>query len=402
VTAATLAPRFDALDPQIREDPYPRYAELRAHGPLARGGPGTWLVTRHAEVSALLGDRRLGNELPARYHELSLGDGPAAEFFGRILFHRDPPDHTRLRRLMAAQFTPRLVGSYHDEIAGIVDEVLEPAIATGRLDAITGLAHPLSLRAICLLLAIPPADQAAVLPRAADLARGFAFGCTDEERRATDAATVWLRRYLDDLLHERARRPDDDLLSRMLAAATGPDALTRQEIVDNCVFLFWAGFETVMSVVGTAFAALARFGDQFAALRDRPALVPRAVEELLRFDAPIQGTSRIVREELVIGGQRLRPGRVLVLLIGSANHDERVFAEPARLDVARDPNPHVSFGGGWHRCLGNVLARAETATVLERLVRRVRTLEPAGEPTRRTGMAWMRFHATVPVALTGV
>jgi cytochrome P450 len=401
-TAATsvLPPRFDRLDPAVLEDPYPRYAELRAHGPLARGGPGTWLLARYREVAPLLSDPRVGNELPGVYHQVSLGTGPASEFFRRIIFYRDPPVHTRLRRLMAAGFTPRLVNSFAPRIGALVDELLAPGLEERRLDAITELAHPLALRVICLLIGIPPADHASVLPRAADLARGFTLAADEQQRHATDAAVTWLQGYLEELLADRARQPGDDLLSRMLAARHGDGGLSHEEIVDNCVFLFWAGFETVMSVIGTGCAALLRFPDQFERLRAQPELVAGAVEEFLRYDAPIQGTSRIVREELEIGRHRLRPGRILVLLIGSANHDETVFDRPERVDIGRRPNPHVSFGGGHHRCLGNVLARAEAGIVFERLARRVAHLEPAGPVVRRSDTTAMRFHASIPLALT--
>jgi cytochrome P450 len=395
-----LPPRFNARDPATLEDPYPRYAELRRAGPLARAGAGTWLVTRHADVTALLGDRRLGHELELEYHQVALGPGPASEFFHRIVFYRDPPAHTRLRRLMAAAFTPRLVNRMREPIRALVDELLEPGLERGGFDAVDDLAYPLSVAVVCRLIGIPRADWAALKPRAVDLGRGFNAAPSPEERRATDEAVVWLQRYLDALIGERRPAAADDLLSSMLAAEHGGDRLTHDEVVDNCIFLVWAGFETVMSVIGTAFAGLLRFPDQLERLREEPALVPSAVEELLRYDAPIQGTARLVRRDIELGGRRLRAARVLVLMLGSANHDERVFARPERLDVARHPNPHVSFGGGAHRCLGSVLARAEVAIVLEQVLRRCAAIEMAGAPRRRTAASWMRFHASVPVAVT--
>jgi cytochrome P450 len=400
LTAPSLPPRFDALDPGIAENPYPRYAELRREGPLARGGPGTWLVTRHAEVSALLGDRRLRHELPGAYHQASLGDGPACGFFSRILFYRDPPEHTRLRRMLAAGFTPRLVGRVRERIGVRIDELLDLLADTGRLDAIADLADPLAFETICLLLGIPAADRDEVRPHAADLAQGFTYGRTAAERAATDRAVVWLREYVGALLDERRQTSGEDLLSRILEmASAAEETLSAQDIVDNCVFLFWAGYETVLSLVGTGVSALLRFPDQQARLHDEPALIPTAIEEFLRYDAPIQGTARLVAEPIEIAGRKLRPGRMLVLVLGSANRDERVFSSPDALDVGRDPNPHVSFGGGGHGCLGNVLARMEAAVLFERLVSRFPSLQAAGPERRRTTMTWMRFHASVPVAI---
>ena len=397
---SSLPPLFDRLDETVLGDPYPRYAELRAAGPLARGGPGTWLVTRYAEVAALLADDRLGNELPALYHEISLGPGAASRFFGRIIFYRDAPVHTRLRQLMAVGFTPRLVQASRPRIEALVDELLDPALERGRLEVVGDLAQPLALRVICHLIGIPPGAQDEVLPRATLVARGFAIADDDEQRRAIDAAVEWLQGSIEELLAQRARRPGDDLLSRMLAARDEGGGLGHRDIVDNCVFLFWAGFETVMSVIGTGVAALIQFPDQFARLRATPELAGSAVEEFVRYDAPIQGTARIVRRELTIGRQHLRAGRILVLLIGSANRDESVFAHPDRVDVGRSPNPHLGFGGGAHHCLGNVLARAEAAVVFERLARRVERLEPAGPVERRAlPGATMRLHASIPVAV---
>jgi cytochrome P450 len=395
---APLPPRFDPREPRVAEDPYPSYAQLRAAGPLARGGPATWLVTRHADVTTLARDTRLGHELPYDYHRVSLGDGSAARFFARILFYRDPPAHTRLRRLMAAAFTPRLVGSFRPRVQELVDDLLDHAEAAGRLDAIQDLASPLALGTICLLLGVPAADQAEVLPRAAALAHGFSFAEDPGLREETDAAADWLHGYLGELLRDSQRRPPrDDLLSRMARAAGA--RLAHDEVVDNCAFLFWAGFETVISLIGTGVVALTQFPDQFTRLRESPELVASAIEEFLRYDAPIQGTSRIVREPIQIGRHRIRPGRMLVLLLGSANHDERVFERPERLDIGRSPNPHVSFGGGPHHCLGSVLARAEASILFSTLTRRYAAIEAAGPSTRRVTIAWMRFHDSVPVSL---
>ncbi|MGP0052648.1 MAG: cytochrome P450 [Solirubrobacteraceae bacterium] len=395
-----LPPRFDALDPAVAEDPYPRYAELRRAGALARGGPGTWLVTRHAEVVSLLADRRLCHELPPAYHRASLGDGAANGFFSRILFYRDPPEHTRLRRMLATGFTPRAIGRLRARLRSRVDELLDPLVDTGRLDAIPGLADPLAFETICLLLGIPGADRAEVQPHAAALAQGFTFGRTEGERAATDRATEWLRSYVGALLDERRQHPGTDLLSGIVSAASSAgEALSAQDVVDNCVFLFWAGYETVLSVIGTGVAALVRFPEQFGRLRRRPALIPTAIEEFLRYDAPIQGTARLVAQPVVVAGRTIRPGRVLVLALGSANRDERVFAEPDALDVGRKPNPHVSFGGGAHGCLGNVLARIEASVAFERLAARCPTLHAAGPERRRTTSTWMRFHTALPVAV---
>ncbi|MER7274932.1 cytochrome P450 [Dactylosporangium sp. NPDC000244] len=397
-TGSLRLPTFDAADPAVLADPYPRYAELRRAGPLARGGVGQWVVSRHADVAALLRDRRLGTEYPPEYHEFSNGTGPARDFFERIILDRDPPAHTRLRRLMGAAFSPRLVQRMERQIARVTAGLLGPLAERGRFDAVADLAFPLPVTVVCELLGIPAADRDLVRPKAVDLCLGFASVVPAHQRATVDAAVVWLRDYVGSLLDERRRVPREDLLSTLLAAEADGETLTREEIVDNAVFLFFAGFETTVNLIATGCAALLSHPDQWARLRGDRTLVGTAVEEFLRYDAPIQLTARLVREPVDVGGRTIRAGRVLVLLLGSANRDEHRFADPDRLDVGRSPNPHVSFGGGPHHCLGAVLARAEGRVVFEHLLARFAAIEPAGPAVRRRD-ATFRGLAGVPVAV---
>lgn len=391
-------PRIDAAGLVMLDDPYPEYAKLRAAGPLCRFGPGAFGVTRHADVVALQRDPRLGSEFPPAYHDASVGAGPASRFFQRIMLYRDPPEHLRLRRLMGKAFTPAVVRRLRADIERLVDQLLGPALDSGRVDMVSELAYPLPVQVVSRLMGIPPEARDDVRRYAIDLGRAFNAIVPEADRPAADAAVEWLRAHLGQLLKERAERPGDDLLSHLLAAEEGGDRLSHDEIVDNTVFAFFAGFETTVHLLATGTVALLRHPDQWARLRAEPGLVPTAVEEFLRFDAPIHGTARLVREPVEIGGQKVRRGRVLVLMLGAANHDEAVFREPARLDVARDPNPHVSFGGGAHLCLGAFLARMEATVVFDWLVRRLSAMEPAGPAVRQENTPFRAF-ATVPVAV---
>jgi cytochrome P450 len=394
-----LPPRFDSRDPRVLDDPYAVYRELRAAGPLARGGPAQWVVTRYADMAPLLRDRRLGTEYPEEYHRLSVGDGPAVDFFTRIVLDRDPPAHTRLRRLMHTAFSPALVHRLTEYIGGLVDELLAPARDTGEFDAVCDLAFPLPVMVVCELIGIPSADRAAVWPRATDLAKGFALVVHEHERAAVHEAVTWLREYVGALVDERHRAPADDLLSHLLAAeAGGDDRLTREEVVDNAVFLFFAGFETTMNLIATGCHELTEHPRELARLRDDFSLVPSAVEELLRFDAPIQATARLVLDPVEVAGRTIRPGRILVMLLGSGNRDERQFPDPDRLDVGRMPNAHVSFGGGAHFCLGASLARTEAQVAFRRLLETFTAVEAAGEPTRRPSTTF-RSYESVPLAV---
>jgi cytochrome P450 len=392
-----MLPKFDLYDPAVIADPYPTYAALRAAGPLGRGGPGQWVVSRYADVSRLMTDTRLSGNFSGDYHRLTIGGGPASEFFQRVMLNQDPPDHTRIRRLMSHAITPSLSREFAPRIAGMVDELLAPALDREGFDAVTDLGYPLPLQVLGELIAIPAGDLAEVGARAIDVAKAFAAMLGPDERVAAHDSVVWLYGYLAGLLTQRRRSPGDDLLSRLLAAQEGGNRLTEQEIIENVIFILFAGFETTTSLIGNGCQALLDQPEQFARLREEPALVRTAVEEFLRFDAPIQVKLRLVLEPLPFADRVLRTGRVLVLLLGSANHDERQFANPEKVDVGRYPNQHESFGGGHHHCIGAALARVEAAAVFDGIARRFARLEPAG-PAVRQMRPGFRVYDSVPVA----
>lgn len=393
-----LLPRFDPLDPVVLEDPYPTYARLRRAGPLCRGGPGQWFVTHHAEVARLLRDRRLGHEFPPAYHRFSAGDGPATSFFRRIMLDRDPPYHTRVRRLMAKAFGPALVRRLRDHVVDIVDELLTPALDRGRFDAVEDFGFRLPMAVVSELMGIPRGDREEVRPRAVELGRAFITSVPNEDRGPADEAVIWLRDYIGALVDARGQSPGDDLLSRMLTAEEDGERLTREEIVDNAVFVFFAGFETTMDLIGNGTVALMNHPDQLARFRANLSLAPTAVEEFLRYDAPVQGIARLALAPIEVGTRTIRTGRVVILLIGSANHDERQYTDPEALDIGRDPNPHFSFGGGIHHCLGAAIARVEAAAAFTRLLQRSAVLEPAGDPVR-TPRTTYRTYANVPLII---
>lgn len=394
----TLPPKFDPLALDVAENPYPTYRRLRDAGPLCRGGAAQWVVTRHADVVGLVGDPRLGSEFGDDYYRIALGAGPLAEFFANIVLNRDPPEHTVLRKLLGRAFTARAVRERQVRIDSLVDELLVPAMDEGRFDAVTRVAEVLPIRTLADFLGMDERYIDAVRPRALALSRAFATHLPVEQRSETTDALVWLRALVAELLDDKRRSPGNGLLSQL--AQTHNEGLDRQVLVDNVVFLLFAGFSTTTDLLSTGCAVLAAHPDQLALLRTRPTLVPRAVEELLRFDAPVQVKSRIVREPLEVGGRSIRPGRVLLLLLGSANHDERRFHRPERLDVTRHPNPHVAFGGGGiHQCLGATLARAEATAVFNFLATRFATVELDG-PVIRRHSASFRSCANVPIRVT--
>lgn len=352
--------------------------------------PGTWGITRHADVSALLRDNRLGHEMPRPVIEFTFGDGAGADFQTHSLLNRDPPDHTRLRTLMGKAFSASLVRKMREHIGDLVDDLLAPLLDRQDFDVVADLAFPLPSQVICELLGITNADRDEVRSRAVDV--------VSLDIDAVNESTRWFRDYMGAVLAERRPDPDGDLFERMLAAEDGEDALTHEEIVDNAILLFVAGFETTKSLIANGVAALLAFPSELARLLADPTLSTTGVEEFLRFDSPLPFVQRYTREPLEVGSHVIKPGRVVLMMLACANHDEAVFADPESLDIARSPNPHVAFAGGIHHCLGAMLARVEGDVVFNRVATRVRSLEGAGPPRRVLGN--IRSFATLPVRAT--
>jgi cytochrome P450 len=391
-------PRFQALEATLLDDPYPVYATFREAGAVIRSGRAQWVATRYADVAALLRDPRLGEEFPEAYHAAAKGDGPIASFFRRIIVNRDPPYHTDIRRLMATAFTPRLVAELGERIGAIADSFLDPALERGHMDVVPDLAYPLPVRVACELIGVPGDEWDTIKPWVDDLARAFSGIVPDADRGIADAALVWMREYMDALFERRLRTPASDLITGMAAALASGHAITREEAVDNLVFLLFAAYETTVQLISTGVVALLSHPDDLAALRADPALMPGAVEEFLRWDSPVHSVVRLVREPVEVAGTTIRTGRVIHLFLASANHDERQFDRPEELDIRRSPNPHLSFGAGMHYCMGSALARLQAAVAFGRILERCAVLEPAGEVVQRNNRTF-RSYASIPVAV---
>lgn len=391
----SLAPRYDALAPEILDDPYPVYARLRAAGPLARGGPGQWVVTHYDDVARLLGDRRLGSEYSPAYRAFALGSGAAHSFYERIVLYRDPPEHGRLRGLLRQALHPRLLEQVQAALPARVDAHLRTALDGAPIDLVAGCAVPLSLGILCTLIGFPLDHGQDIQRHTLDLAKAFGTRISAEDREAAARAVAWLREYVTRLFAERRRSPREDVLSSL---ACHDQSLTHDERVDNVAFLLFAGFETTASLIGNAVAALLAAPGECTRLRTQPEVLPSAVEELLRYDPPIQGVARAVQAPIEIGGRSIRPGRVLVLLLGSANRDATRFPDPDRLDLGRTPNAHVAFGGGRHHCLGAALARLELGAVLSWLAMHTTDMQAAAQATRRLDTR-LRSYESLPITL---
>jgi cytochrome P450 len=382
------APDFAPSDPAFVADPYPVYEELRRDRPVTYDeGTDHWLVARHADVNALLRDRRLGRTyLHLASHE-EMGHAPDTgwhEPFWHLIrngiLDMEPPDHTRVRRLVSKAFTPAFVEGLRPRVERIVDELVDRVQGAGEFDLLPTIAEPLPVTVIAEMLGIPEADHDHLRPWSADICKMYELDPSEPSQRDAVRASGEFSEYLRALSRERRARPGDDLISALAQVLDDGDTLTEDELIGTCVLLLNAGHEATVNVTTIGWWSLFRNPSELARLRADPSLPPTAVEELMRFDTPLQMFERWALEPIEILGVEVPRGAELGLLFGSANHDPAVFDDPGRLDLGRSPNPHLSFGAGIHFCLGAPLARIELQTSFATLMRRLPNMELAEEP----------------------
>ncbi len=398
------------VTPEGRADPYPHYRLIRDRAPVLRTATGALVLTRYQDCLTALRNPRLGRGVLGRASRDSTVMPGAAdpelrqEYFERAsdsMLFADPPDHTRLRRLANRAFTPKRVEQLRPSVQATVDSILEAMAAAGRSDVMADLAFPLPVTVIGELVGVPVADRMAFQPLVRAATAGLEPFLDNDGIIAAMAAQDQLKAYFTDLLAERRRRPADDLLTALAQARESDDALTDNEIIATAILLFAAGFETTTNLIGNGLLALLRHPDQFARLQADPGLAPGAVEELLRFDSPVQVNSRTALEAAEVAGEAVEPGQLVTILQGAANRDPDRFADPDRLDLGRSDNVPLSFGWGAHHCLGAPLARLEGEVVFSSLARRFRTITlTGGELNWKAGIT-LRGLADLPVELTG-
>ncbi len=373
--AAAQIPDFNPLDPAFLANPYPTYHRLRAAAPVWRSPIGFNVVTRYDDAALVLRDRRFGKgyleNITKRYGP-DIVNEPAFASMSRTMLVLDPPDHTRLRGLVTKAFTARRVEAMRPQIAAVVDALIDRVYAQGGMDVIKDFAHRLPIIVICDMLGIPEEDReqffnsSKVNGRLVD-----PVPLSPEEIVTANANTVETNAYFDSLFELRRRDPKDDLTTLLVQAEEAGDRLTQEELRANVGLLFAAGHETTANLIGNGLLALHRNPDQWQALRDEPALIPGAMEELLRYDSSVQMTGRSVLEDVELSGVALPKGAQIVCFLGAANRDPAVFADPDRLDVRRTKITPLSFGGGIHFCLGAQLTRIEAQEAFAGLLRRV-------------------------------
>ncbi len=372
---------FESIfSPDIIADPYPLYRQLRETSPVLELPEANMVVlSRYADVQALLRDKRLGHarfeNLPPEERDAQLAN-PAVANLARTMLLQNPPDHTRLRGLVVKAFDARRVAAMRERIRAIAHELIEGFVERGAGDLRAMFNHPLPVIVICDMLGVPESDRAQFVQGTRISGRLIdPSPMTDEELADANASTLESQAYFEALCDDRRRRPQDDLITALVESETEHGRLSREELTSNIALLFAAGHETTVNLLGNALLALYRNRDQLDRLRADPGLMTNAVEEFLRYDSSVQLTGRDALTDADIAGVQLPAGRSVIALLGAANRDPAAFDRPDELDITRERIKPLSFGGGIHLCLGAQLARLEAAEALAALFERLPDLE---------------------------
>jgi cytochrome P450 len=379
VEAPQAEPLFNPISPYVIANPYPYYHRLRTLDPIHRSPLGFFVLSRHADVSLALRDKRFGKDFVGRMTRRfgpQVLDEPVYRSMSHWMLQMDPPDHTRLRGLVVKAFTARRVEDMRPRIQEIVDRTLDRVEPRGEMDLIADFALRLPVTVICDMLGIPEEDHEMIFSGArgggrlldpVPLSRAE-IDRANEDNLATAA-------YFHSLFDLRRRQPGDDLTTQLVQAEEEGHKLTNEELTANVILLFGAGHETTVNLIGNGLLALHRNPEQLQRLKESPALIANAIEELLRYDSSVQMTGRATLEDASVGGVDIAKGETVLCLLGAANRDPAVYPDPDRLDITRSNIKPMSFGGGIHFCLGAQLARIEGETAIATLLRRLPNLK---------------------------
>lgn len=388
---ATGTQTFDWVAQDFLADPYSRYKALRERDPVHfNAARGSWILTRYHDMVGVLrdDDRYSAERIPAG------GDVP------RSMLSSDPPDHTRLRTLVNKAFTPRHVRALTDRIHEIVGGLLDEVAGRGEMEAINDFAYPLPITVIAELLGVPVADRDFFRDASQKIA--VALGPIEDMQVAMRAleGRNELVDYFNQLIPKRRAEPRDDLLTALLEAEEAGDALSHGELLAMLLLLLVAGHETTVNLIGNGLLALLRHPDQAERLRTEEGIERQAVEELLRYDSPVQMTGRIAKVDVEIGGHAIKEGEAVSTIVGAANRDPDVFPDPDTLDLTREPCNHLSFSAGIHFCLGAQLARLEGQIALSTVVRRFPDMQLATTDLRWRPAPILRGLEALPVSFS--
>jgi cytochrome P450 len=385
-----LIARFDVNDPEFIADPYPVLAAIREATPIFRNeNTGQWMLTRFTDIAETLRDRRMGRTYSHLYRHEQFGRSAPDPRWSAFQQHEswsllclEPPDHTRLRRLIAKVFTPSAVAALRPTIEGFSTELLDACEAQETFDLLADYAQPYSVAVICSMLGVPRADTRFLLDWSHDIVKMYELSTTDEVRERANRAAAEYIAYTRDLIAEKRRNPDGLLLSELVRVEDGGDTLTDDEIVSTTMVLVEAGHEATVNTLGNGFRALMNHRDEWDRLVRREVEARVAVEEMIRWDAPLQLFERwVLAEGVEIAGHAMSLGDEVAMLFGSAQRDPRRFPDADRFDIGRGDASHVGFGGGVHFCVGAPLARLELEVSVQGLATRFPNLSLSQAPT---------------------
>jgi beta-dihydromenaquinone-9 omega-hydroxylase len=396
--SSTTSTEFDPFDADVVRDPYPAYAALHA-GPrvVHQERWDMWVLSRHEDLRAALRDHRFSSAEGVTFLRAPLP----------MMLTQDPPDHERLRRIVGREFAPRDIHRFRPDVERFVREGMDAMAASPTADLVEHIAMPVPIRVMAMILGVPESDLPELRAMSDDLIQGFALAADETGDTVVDALATFdinritkaildIHTYFSGLIADRRNAPTDDLVTKLMAPAD-EGTLTEQELLWFCLLLLVAGIETTTNLIGNMAIAFLDHPDQWQLVRERRELVPSAVNEALRYDAPIQGFFRTASRPVVIGETEIPDGARVLLAFGAANHDPSHYPDPRTFTVERDPTDHLAFGAGIHRCLGAGLAELEGRVVLEQLLDRTDALELAGELVR-TKSPTLRGARALPLA----
>lgn len=383
---------FDVFDPAFRADPYPVYAAFRRDDPVHRGRPptpgdhatGWWYLFRYADIAAVLKDPRFGRTITPALDEPPPPVPPEErepfwDMYAQWTLALEPPEHTRQRALLNHAFTTRIVDALRPQIETLAAGLLAEQASQKHFDIVADYAFPLTLAVISALIGIPGRDIARVKDWSLTIAAVLDYKRSWDIMTEGNRMAVDFTAYLANILAERRKHPQNDLISRLLAATDGPDQLRDDELISLCVMLLFAGHETTVNLISAGTMLFLSHPEQLAVFLSRPGLTDAAIDEILRLHSPIQATTRIAYADVAIGDHLIRRGEPVTLLLGSANRDPAIFTDPDRFDITRRPNRHLAFGRGIHYCLGAPLAVAQGGIALRAVAEQFPTLRLASD-----------------------
>ena len=401
--------QFNPYMPGFNADPYPIYHYLRAENPICHTLWGEWVFTRYEDVKTILRERRVysHNKLKSikkknKYlqHQGKNLDA-LADASNKFLFYMNPPDHTRLRSLLGKAFSPVVVERMCPQIQTIVDECLDKALDKKEIDIIGDLAEPLPVKVIAKMLGVPSSDALDRLHQWSQiLSRILDSLISLEEYEAMNKAILEFQEYFSKLISKRIQNPQDDLISYLIAAKDESGKLSEEEVLSICMQLFATGEETTVNLIGNGMLALLNHPEQLEKLRQEPRLIQTAVEEMLRYDSPVQITSRTASDNLEIDNRKIRKGERINICLGAANRDSTRFPDPDRFDILRQENHHLAFSDGIHYCLGAALARAQAEIAINSLVQKLPNIELASNKLEWRKNIALRGLKSLPVTFS--